>query len=297
MRSVKRSWVRATGALLGLCAVLGGGLLARGRARADELMMDAGTQMLSYVRATQLDAPRTLIINGLPLHVLSGSTRDGVAVLLDNFDARCHRASGGLDQRPPELRGGRRWPRIARRALDPVLRRDDARGGYVACLDLGDPQVSADDLLRRVKRFLERGDVSEVGDVRLAWAFRNRDTTTYVAVYTDGPLPLAEAFPDHGDAPGADVTGVPRPRHGRRVLSAFQRDAAPMLATYESAVPPGLALQAFAGQLSRRGLTPTAPKDGEHALFASTPSGEVDLVAFASAAGNGKTLLTVVRLH
>ena len=296
MRATTRLWVSA-GALLTLGTVLGALTLARGRARADELVMDVGTQMLSYARATQLDAPRTLVVNGLPLHVLSGSTRDAVSTLLDTFDARCHRASGQLDRWAQELPGHRRWPRIAEQALDPVLRREDLHGGYVACLDLGAQTVSAEDLLERLRRFLEHGDLSEVGDLRFAWASRSGDATTYVGVYTDGPVPLGAAFPAEGDAPGTDVTGVPRPSHGRRVLSAFQRDAAPMLASYESTVTPQVALQSFGAQLARQGLTPSAPEGAGHALYASTSRGEVDILAFASVTSGDKTLLTVVRLR
>ncbi len=297
MRRSPRRWVCGIGALFALGAALLLLALVRARARADELVMEVGSQLLSYARATELDGPQTLIVNGLPLHVLSGSTRDGVSTLLDTFHARCRRASGGLDRLPPEPPGKHRWPRIAEHALDPVLRRDDARGGYVACLDLGTATLPADDLLERLERFLEHGDPSEVGDLRFAWAFRSGDTTTYVGVYTDGPLPLAAAFPAQGDAPGSDVVGVPRPAHGRRVLSAFQRDAAPMLASYESSATPRVALQSFAEQLTHRGLAPVIPRPEAAALYASTSHGEVDLLAFASTLDGGKTLLTVVRLR
>jgi hypothetical protein len=285
MRRAARLWLSGLGTLCVLAAVLSVLAFARGRARADELVMDLGAQLLAYAKATELDTSRTLIVNGLSLHVLSGSTPDGVSALLDTFHARCRRASGGLDRRPPELPGTHRWPRIAEHAFDPVLRRDDARGGYVACLDLRTGSVSADDLLARLQRFLEHADPSEVGDLRFAWAFRSGDTTTYVGVYTDGPLPLAAAFPARGDAPGSDVSGVPRPEHARRVLSAFQRDAAPMLASYESSAGPRVALQSFAGQLRHRGLDPVIPDHADGALYASTSHGDVDLLAFASALG------------
>lgn len=297
MRRALRGGLFALAGLLAVACVLGALLLARGRALADERVMDAGAQLLSYARAIAPDAPRTLIVNGLPVHVVSGTTRDGVSTLLDTFHARCRRSSAGLDRLPHQRPGGRRWPRIAEHALDPVLRHDDAHGGYVACLDLGAEPVPPQDLLERVRRFLRSSDLAEVGDVRFAWAFRGETATTYVGVYTQGAVPLSTLFPTHGDAPGTDVLGVPRPAHGRRVLSAFQRDASPMLASYESAEPPRVALQAFAKQLAKSGLQVSALAGVDDALRVSGVRGEPGVLAFAKEATRGKTLLTVLRLH
>lgn len=291
-------------ALLALSGAAAALSLACVRAHADERILDAGTELLSYARATQLDGARTLIVNGLAVHVLSGSTRDSVSALLDTFHARCQRTSGGLDRLPRELPGQRRRPRIAERALDPVLRHDDARGGYVACLDLGAASLPPRDLVERIRRFLANGDVSEVGDVRFAWAFGTETGTHYVAVYTEGPMPLAKIFPTRGDAPGSDVLGVPRPARARRVLSAFQRDASPMVASYESELAPEAALALFRGQLARHGssvesttTTASAASDGAPHLPHLLVGRDRSVLAFASPATNGKTLLTIVRLQ
>jgi hypothetical protein len=303
MQTLHARWLRRTAWMLALASLPAALSLWQGRARANERILDAGAELLAYARASELDGSRTLVVNGLPVHVLSGSTADPVSVLLDTFQARCRRASGGLDRVPRDMPRSRRWPRIAERALDPVLRHDDPSGGYVGCLDLGRAVLPAEQLVDRVRRFLESGDVSEVGDVRFAWAFRSDSGTHYIAVYTDGPMPLAKLFPVHGDAPGTDVVGMPRPSRARRVLSAFQRDASPMVASYESELSPEASVRAFRAQLARAGSTlvstvPARDAAGEaHFPHVVIGGDEQSAIAFATRASTGKTLLTVVRLR
>jgi hypothetical protein len=297
MRRAIVAAMRLCCALSVLGAALGGLALARGRAEADERVMDLGAHLLSYARGVQLEAPRMLVVNGLQVHVVSGSTRDSVGALLDTFHGRCRDASGGLDRLPDALPGDRRGARIAAHALDPVLRHGDRRGGYVACLDLGRAAVPAQDLLDRVQRFLRSGDLADVGDLRFAWAFAGERSTTWIGLYTRGPVPLPVLFPAQGDAPGMDVTAVPRPAGTRRIVSAFQRDAAPMLASYESRLAPDVALQAYRQQLARGGHVTRVLAASMPALQVGDAEGEPNLLAFASASAQGKTLVTVVRLR
>jgi hypothetical protein len=280
---------------LALIIALASAAVDRGRALADEQVLDAGRELLSYARASDLDAPRTLIVNGAQLHVLSGSTTDGLGALLDVFSARCRRASR-VDRLQPPF-GGRRWPRIAERALDPVLRSEGARGGYVACLDLGVPSISPQDLLGRVRRFLLHRDLAEIGDLRFAWAFRDAAVTRYVAVYTEGPLPLDRLFPTHGDAAGSDLPGVPRPAHARRLLSAYQQDAAPRIASYQTRAAPEIALQAYREQLTAAGVRVDARSATTTGRRFLATHGAQTTLAFATRSSAGDTLLTLVLLR
>jgi hypothetical protein len=214
-------------------------IAVRARAHTDELLQSAGASMLAYAKATHLDAPRTLVLNGAPLRLLSGSTPDSVDTLLDFFHARCRRISGGLDERVAALQ--RRLPASSfktARALDGVLRRDNERAGYLACLDLGDGPIAPRTLFAHIRAFLATGDLAEVGGLRFVWATRDSTRTSYVALFTDGSLPLRSMFPAQGDAPGADPLEIPRPARTRRLLSAWQEGQAPMFASYHSASSP-----------------------------------------------------------
>lgn len=297
MKRVLVASMRVCCALVVLGAALGALALVHGRAEADERVMSLGAHLLSYARGTQLEAPHTLVINGLQVHVVAGSTRDSVSALLDTFHARCRDASGGLDRWPDALPRGRRGARIAAQALDPVLRHADRRGGYVACLELGRETVPVRDLLERVQRFLRSGDLFDVGDLRFAWAFAGERSTTFIGLYTEGSVPLPVLFPAHGDAPGADVSGVPRPAGTRRIVSAFQRDAAPMLVSYQSELAADIALQAYRKQLTQSGHDTRMLASSMPALQVSDAQGEAKLLAFASPGANGETLLSVVRLR
>jgi hypothetical protein len=89
-------------------------------------------------------------------------------------------------------------------------------------------------LIDRLRAFVASGDLACVGDLRFVWARRDGPETSYVALWSEGPLAIRSAFPAQGDAPGADLPELPRPAHSVRILSAWQEQQAPMLAGYQS---------------------------------------------------------------
>jgi hypothetical protein len=292
--------VRVVSLLLTLTLCSLGTLALRAQARAHELFASAGEKMLTYVRAQHLEGERALMLNGMPLHVLSGNTRDEVPRLLDFMHARC-RESGGqlgpqlarLEHRPtPAIALDRRLP------LDGVLQRNDDRGGYVACLTLGPARVGPEDLLRRARAFLSTGDLSKVGDLRFVWARREGDITSYVAIYTEGPVPLLSMFPSTGDAPGIDLPGPPRPAHSRRILSTWQQDAAPMLVSYRVTGRVDEVEAAYRAQLAHAGYTLSTPRMGTqdaHTLLAQ--KGAANLLVVVYPRDPSATIISLTPLH
>ena len=270
------------------------------QARAHELIASAGEQMLTYARAQHSDGARTLQINGVPLHLVSGSTPDSVAGLLDFMHARCRDAGGRFEEQLQQASRGR-IPRIAggtRVPLDGVLRLDDEHGGYLACLDLGATRIAPEELLRRVQAFLATGNLAEVGDLRFIWATRSGQTTNYVAVFTQGPVPLLSMFPTNADAPGVDLPEVPRPARSQRLLSTWQQDQAPMLVSYRVAAPLGAAEADFRALLVRHGYAirePDARAQGSHAWLAER--GASSALAIFAADGPRRTVISLTPLH
>jgi hypothetical protein len=240
-------WPIAWWLFLFACAL--GALGHTARAYVDELALGAGADMLRYARADQIDAHRTIVVNGLHIRMTSGGTGDSPRRVLDLFHARCRARGIRLDANaPPAIPLPPRWPGVKALPLDGVLRLDDGERGYVACLDLGGRRLSPDELLDRTRRFLADGDLAHFGELRFAIAERDGDRTSYLALWSEGALPLREAFPADRDAPGQDPAGVPRVPGTRRVLSAWQLDAAPMLAVYRA---PGTTVASLATRYRR----------------------------------------------
>lgn len=281
---------------LSACCVLG----MQAQARANELIARAGEQMLTYAHAQHRDGARTLLVNGVPLHLLSGSTPDSVAGLLDFMHVRCRDAGGRFEEQFRQASRGR-LPRIAgdtRVPLDGVLRLDDERGGYLACLDLGGTRVAPEELLRRVRAFLATGNLAEVGDLRFIWARRSGKTTSYVAVFTEGPVPLLSMFPAHADAPGLDLPELPRPTHSQRLLSTWQEDQAPMLVSYRIAAPLATAEADFRALLVQHGyaIRKQDPRaQGSRAWLAGR--GASSALAIFAADGPDRTVISLTPLH
>jgi hypothetical protein len=269
------------------------------RARAHELMQGAGAAMLSYGRAEHLDGPHVLSLNGARLHLLSGTTRDSVGALLDAFHARCKQVGGGFGRQLARLR-----PQLdalspsKRAAFDAVLRADGERAGHLACLDLGGAPIDARELQRRVQAFLATGDLAKVGELRLVWATRDRDRTRYIALWSEGSLPLLAMFPAHEDAPGLDAPELPRPSGTRRLLSALQEQQAAMLVAYRSQGTPQQLELRYSRELTTHGFLASRlkqPPGQPQAMLLRR--GQIAAAATFLNDGHGGTTLTLVRLR
>jgi hypothetical protein len=195
------------------------------RADLDEAMLGFGAEMMRLDRARQQSEPAPLTINGARVSVSSGMSDASVDEVLDEVEARCRARDSHLGaQLEP---GGEHGAVLAAEAgienagvLDSTLRESDGERGYVACLDMGPDDVGPEEILARVERFLESGDISDIGHLRYAFAERAGEGSHFVAYWSDGPLNVGEMFPSTGDAPGEDVEGVARPPSSRRILSA-----------------------------------------------------------------------------
>jgi hypothetical protein len=267
------------------------------QARAHELASDAGARMLAYGEQHQLEGVHTLMLNGLALRMQAGTSADGPQRVLDELGDRCRARAGQLPEQLLERTRGKLPPRIAARALDPIVRLADEHGGFLGCLDLGAERVAPSELLARARRFSVEADVSELGALRFVWARKQARATRFVTVWSDGPLPLARAFPTSGDAPGNDAPGLPRPARTRRVLSAWAVGAAPLLVAYESRAPVATAFTEYAAALRTAGQHVqfgATERDGTRWLIAQRRDAGHALIASPRPAGS---LLAITALH
>jgi hypothetical protein len=193
----------------------------RARASLGEAMLSLGAQLMLYANARSQSPPRELVLNGLGLHMSTGTSSDPPATVLAAFAAMCKTRAGNL---------ARSWaaPSTARAAegrevglLDGVLRVGDDTRGALACFDVGTPELSLEEFVGRAQRVAETGDFAQLGALRYVSVEGSASGSFFVATFSEGPLSLAKAFPAAGDAPGRDPELVPRPASARRILSAF----------------------------------------------------------------------------
>ena len=223
-------------AFLGLVA--GGWAYHPARAQLRDNLFGLGTQMMASEHASRQDAPRDLVVNGQTIHLSSGTTTRPAREVLDYFEERCARADGGLVAELDRLVREHPEGATPARPGTPTMREDDGRNGFVACLDLGAAPVCVAELVERLGRFGETGDVSVVGDARFVFAEQlgeGAETRThFVGLWTEGEFNVLRMFPEQGDAPGADVDGVARPPGARRVLSGHERGMPSSITVYET---------------------------------------------------------------
>ena len=228
-------------ALVGVFALLliGGWSYHRAEAQMDNGLMDLGARMMRYDDARRQDAPRELVLNGQMVRFSSGTAPRTATQVLDHFEQRCAQVDGGLGSYMADLQhdhpemGATGEPPTA----VPTMREEQDGRGYVTCMDMGEEPVGIGELVERLGRYGESGDVSAIGEVRFVFAEQMGEgesaSTHFVAMWTVGEFNVRSMFPDTGDAPGRDVPGVRRPPNTRRIVSSFERGQPQSMTVYE----------------------------------------------------------------
>jgi hypothetical protein len=108
--------------------------------------------------------------------------------------------------------------------LDGVLVQQTDKGTIVACVDTRGTSWLSHEMLDRLKRFAESGDLAEIGTFRYALVKKREYGAHIVTMSTGTSAPLLKMFPKTGDVPGPDHRYVPRLAGSRRVLSVSTHD-------------------------------------------------------------------------
>lgn len=242
--------------LLGLATAM---TLRKAQAKLAESLSGFGQQIARLHELSPDSAPRKLMLNGLELRMMTLSTSLDVKAALDRFGSVCH-AVGQIDM-----------PATVRQTLETatvpgvadslgILRMDADTEGFLACIDLGEG-LDAEGFLRRLRDFGESKNLRSLGQFRYGLARRTGDTTTLVLFWTEGDAKLTEMFPQSGDAPGRDLSGMPRPRGATRVLSAYEQGQPYGVANYRvEGSTHAQALDAYETLLASHGWITSRPK-------------------------------------
>ncbi len=141
--------------------------------------MGFGRELLAWPGIRSHTGERRLFLNGATLHLDTVNLAEPVDVVLDRFQQECA-ARGGLKAESGLLEKLGMNP-------DGVFRQESADGGVVACFDMGLPR-DPDEVLERVERFTQSGDLAEMGAMRFAYVQEGeRGTSALVHVERSKP--------------------------------------------------------------------------------------------------------------
>jgi hypothetical protein len=285
--------------LAGLSAAAALVIAHRVQARGERLLFGLTDHFALYADSPNQTTPVELKINGASVYFSRGSVDADVASVLDHFHEKCVARNGQLRAQWAEA-GTRKGEPPERNALfDGVLRAERADEGVVACLEMGEGRVEPSELIERVQAFVRTGDASEVGHLRYVRAFRGSDRTIFLALWSEGELPLWKMFPSEGDAPGRDPQRLERPLQTRRLLSAEQAGRGELVTAYQSASQDAAELSSFyRTMLEQRGYKlldrgSLAKKHGPSQALIAHDGEQMLVVTFASdGEGHGLALLS-----
>jgi hypothetical protein len=283
-------------------------LAARAKAASERALFGLADHMMRFAGALNQTTPVELKLNGASFFMSNATVEASVSEVLDRFAAKCIAKNGQI---------GRAWADEATKAgrtlsglsgvdeasgiLEGILRKEVDGAGYVVCFEAPDgSSLTPSELVERVTRFTQTGDIADVGHmryVRVTRAQSHADRSFFVAVWTEGALPIYEMFPEHGDAPGRDPIGIARPRDARRILSSEQAGREVLVTMYQSGVATRAELQRFyTSMLQERGYTLLDARDAmsERLIVAKNErADQMITVAFADdEAGKGIATLS-----
>jgi hypothetical protein len=249
-----------------LCFI--GASYSTARAAAEGAATRAGQELFRQLGSMVIGNSQGILVNGQRVFIAAKTTDLSAGQVLGLFERHCRDGATewkaeidslipGKAVLPEELRD---FSRVT------TSRRDEGdAAGRVACIvPHGDMQGAAG-LIHRIEDFASTGDLSRIGDGRVAMVRTDEKTkkTLVVALWTEGEFKLLSMFPGNGDAPGKDSLYAPRPPDAVRLMSAEMEGRPYAMRTYDSKRPRAEVLGSYEKQMSGSGWTslpmPRAP--------------------------------------
>ncbi len=227
-------------AFIGLCYV--GITFATAKtveAEVREIMLGMGSELMAFPGDTPGQV-RQLTLNGATIQMRTGSVNQPIDAVMDHYERMCTRRDGQLAQQIEDLSQGlvqgEDGGAVDATAADGTLRWRSGPNGFVTCLDMGEDAVETEGLTARLSKFVDSGDLSDVGHLRYLYATATSEGQTHlVTMWNDSELNIYEMFPTDGsDARGSDLDGIPRLEGSQRILSAQEDGRAYGVALYFS---------------------------------------------------------------
>lgn len=215
----------------------------RAKAWAGEELMRLGDSTMQTMESDKREN-RKLKFNGLTMSIVTGRSEQSLTAMLDEFEANCRHGENRLLPTPPE----------SEPELSPVFRWEEDEGGVAICVAPPDASHTVSAWAERLRKFSQTRDISDVGQVRYLRVMRGKSSTSFVTMGSEGSMQLDRLLPRFGDAPGVDMSGVPRPKASIRTLSAHEENKSALLATYKVKSSPEQAAEQYRSQVAAAGL-------------------------------------------
>jgi hypothetical protein len=213
--------------------------LPTARAAAESAARRAGEQLLQQLGPSIIGEAQGVLVNGERLFVASRTTELAPDAVLSAFERLCRSGTAEWRDEVNRLPDAALLPERIRDVSNATTFRMDPDGkapGQVACIVPRGDMHGVKGLMKRLSEFVATGDLSRLGDARLAVVRRDEKSrlTHVVALWSEGSFSLLHMFPEHGDAPGRDSPYAPRPRDAVRVLSAEIEGRAYAMRVYDT---------------------------------------------------------------
>lgn len=300
LRPRKHSRLLATLRVLSLLLLLLGAsfwaLLRAGQARAADVLVQLGEQLMRLPDAHYGNGVQQLWVNGLELQVQSGSSPKPPELVVAQFRGECSsRAALQLSERERAAVAPLSESGWFQSALDGVLVEEGEGGTAVVCIDPMGKPWDVLSIAAAARRLLSSNDLLELGRLRYAWVRRTERGSAFLTIWTEGSARLLEQFPRDRDAPGRDFPDLARVAGSQRLLSARLSDSVLGIYAHRAGSPAELALQ-YRGALEHAGYRLQAPyARGEDQLSYGFVRGSRQ-VQLSLGRGNGLTLVSLVTL-
>jgi hypothetical protein len=271
------------------------------RASVVEHLLGIGTRMAPYLDdARSTEGPRQVRINGVKLNVAAGHTDHPPQFVRKWYLDRYAGKGDGLDALSQDMKKRGLLPPDMQ-ALNELSFGDDKHGG-MAALDFGGEKLSMDQFRKRVETFVKSGDISDLAKMRYIYFEGNgKGGTRFLTVWSDEHMKLDMLAPKDGkDAPGYDLSDVPRYPGTTRVLSAEERAMPQKVVVYDGPGSPETAELFYRARMASLGwheddtFNRLAHKQGKTSLrFDNAKGHEVVLDLSSSAEGQGLTVVAI----
>ena len=242
--------------------------LHRAKAWAGQELMQVGDSTMQMMDSDKREN-RRLVFNGLTMSIVTGRSSQSLSALLDDFEADCRAGENQLLPTPPE----------SEPELSAILRWQEEEGGVAICVAPPDASHTVSAWSKRLRKFSQTRDISDVGQVRYLRVMKGKRSTSFVTMGSEGSIKLDKLLPKFGDAPGVDMAGVPRPEASVRTLSAHEEDKTALLAAYKIDTSPDEAAKKYLAQVVTQNLQVQRNPKGHNSFVIHGPNVKPTYVA------------------
>ena len=222
----------------------------RANADVENMLLGMGEELMAFPGETE--EARQLKVNGAAISLRTQVVSQPVDQVLAHYKATCAKQNAGFA--PEKEIALLNAPNAAAQeavdeAFDLTMHGRTDQAGFVTCLDLAEQAVGYKAFVARALKAVETGDLSDIGQMRYAYAKRSVDDdnkTFLLTMWTEQGINLYDMFPQGGqDVPGYDAPDVPRPEGTQRIWSAWEEGQPYAANIYNSHKLPVEALESF----------------------------------------------------